>query len=225
MFFAGLTSAYVVSMSGGYWVDITLPSVLREHRGHRGEQCFAQFALMAARGSSTERRPMLADHWSWAWGLHVEPVPSGWKELIRRVTSLVARFWTATGVYGEDYTILLPRAPLVKEGEKYYHPDDGRASNPERRPGRAKNTAQLLLLRAYGRPPGPLGFGLLSLLVMMAMALLGRYHRNDHAGLWSGDRLLALPRGTLGLPPFVLPLCSLTLRPEYQPWQETQARP
>ena len=25
MFFAGLTSAYVVSMSGGYWVDIDVP--------------------------------------------------------------------------------------------------------------------------------------------------------------------------------------------------------
>src|SRR5690606_19356551 len=25
MFFAGLTSAYVVSMSGGYWVDIKVP--------------------------------------------------------------------------------------------------------------------------------------------------------------------------------------------------------
>ena len=25
MFFAGLTSAYVVSMSGGYWVDIKIP--------------------------------------------------------------------------------------------------------------------------------------------------------------------------------------------------------
>ncbi|MGV3638773.1 MAG: heme-copper oxidase subunit III, partial [Flavobacteriales bacterium] len=25
MFFAGLTSAYVVSMSGGYWVEVELP--------------------------------------------------------------------------------------------------------------------------------------------------------------------------------------------------------
>lgn len=48
MFFAGLTSAYVVSMSGGYWVDIRLPDAFLVSTGCIAvSSLFIQMALTA----------------------------------------------------------------------------------------------------------------------------------------------------------------------------------
>jgi heme/copper-type cytochrome/quinol oxidase subunit 3 len=77
MFFAGLTSAYVVSMSGGYWVDIKIPPAFLISTGAIVvSSVFAQLALMAAqKGRTRKRSPHAGDHFGARPGLHVEPIP------------------------------------------------------------------------------------------------------------------------------------------------------
>ena len=54
MFFAGLTSAYVVSMSSGYWVDITLPAAFYVSTAAiLLSSVFVQLALVAARSGAS----------------------------------------------------------------------------------------------------------------------------------------------------------------------------
>ena len=93
----------------------------------------------------------------------------------------------ATGVYGKDYTILLQGQALVmEEGSYYAATDEGRAKPLNADIDEQKNTASSYLYVLTAAHLAHLAFGLLSLMVMMAMAVLGRYQRNDHVGLWSG---------------------------------------
>ncbi|MBK9418877.1 MAG: hypothetical protein IPN62_16740 [Flavobacteriales bacterium] len=76
MFFAGLTSAYVVSVSGrllgGYQAA---ERVLREHQAILVSSVSMQLALMAARRALISSCSIIGRYTAPWWGLHVEPVP------------------------------------------------------------------------------------------------------------------------------------------------------
>jgi cytochrome c oxidase subunit 3 len=93
----------------------------------------------------------------------------------------------ATGEYGSDYTILRQGEPLVLESGSFYAASDEFRSKPlNAEIDEQKNTASSYLYVLTAAHLAHLVFGLLSLVVMVAMALLGRYSREDHAGLWAG---------------------------------------
>lgn len=188
MFFAGLTSAYVVSMSGGYWVDIKIPRAFFISTGAIVlSSVFAHLALSAARKGHPGRiAPLLlitlALGLVFTWGQF-----QGWKELTTKGNFLVSKVLDNNGVYGQDYTIRYQGVPLVLEGDQFYHPDDVARAKPLNADlDEQKNTASSFYFALTGAHLAHLAFGLLALLVMVAMALRQRYTTTDHVGLWSG---------------------------------------
>ncbi len=188
MFFAGLTSAYVVSMSGGYWVDIRIPNAFWiSTAAILVSSVFAQLALVAGRkGNSGTILPMLAITLVLG-GVFTWSQFKGWNELVEKGNFLVGKVLDNKGVYGEDYTILYQGVPLILENGNFYHPTDVAGARPLNADlDEKKNTASSFVYALTFAHLAHLAFGLLSLLVMIFMALRGRYTHNDHAGLWSG---------------------------------------
>jgi cytochrome c oxidase subunit 3 len=188
MFFAGLTSAYVVSMSSGYWVDITLPRAFYVSTGAiLLSSVFVQLALMAARSGGMRRVAPLLVGTLLLGGVFTWSQFEGWGELVAKGQYTVGRMVQATGEYGKDYTILRQGEPLVLEGGSFYAASDESRSKPlNAEIDEQKNTASSYLYVLTAAHLAHLVFGLLSLVVMVAMALLGRYSKEDHAGLWAG---------------------------------------
>ncbi len=188
MFFAGLTSAYVVSMSGGYWVDISIPrAFIISTVAIIASSGFAQLALVsAAKGRRSAIAPMLAITLVlgivFTWSQF-----RGWKELVEKGNFLVGKVTANTGVYGTDYTILLKGVPLLKEGDQFFHPDDaGRAKPLNADLDERINSSSSFFFALTAAHLAHIAFGLLGLAVMIVMALLGRYSAEDHVGLWAG---------------------------------------
>lgn len=188
MFFAGLTSAYVVSMSGGYWVDIKVPRpFIISTVAIAVSSIFAQLALNASnKGKSGSIAPFLLITlvlglvFSWSQF-------QGWKELTSKGNFLVSKVLDNRGVYGEDYTIRYQGVSLELEGDQFYHPEDVARAKPLNADlDEQKNTSSSFFFALTGAHLAHLAFGLLSLLVMVFMALQKRYTPTDNAGLWSG---------------------------------------
>lgn len=188
MFFAGLTSAYVVSMSGGYWVDIKLPQpFIVSTVAIVASSVFAQLALNAAeKGRTGTIAPFLAITLVlglvFTWSQF-----QGWKELVDKGNFMVGKVLDNKGVYGEDYTIRYQGIPLVLEDGRFFHPEDAARAKPLNADlDEQRNTSSSFLYTLTGAHLAHLAFGLLSLLVMVVMAVKQRYTPADNAGLWSG---------------------------------------
>ncbi len=188
MFFAGLTSAYVVSMSGGYWVDIKIPEAFLVSTGAiLVSSVLAQLALRSAqRGNSRLVAPYLIGTLVlglvFTWSQF-----RGWKELTERGNFLVGKVLDNKGTYGDDYTIRFQGVPLIEEDGQFFHPSDASRAKPLNADlDEQKNTSSSFFFALTGAHLAHLVIGLLSLLVMVAMALKQRYTPADNAGLWSG---------------------------------------
>ena len=188
MFFAGLTSAYVVSMSGGYWVDIAMPQAFWISTvAIVISSVLAQLALWsAAKGRNSAVMPLLLGALLlgavFTWSQF-----QGWKELVAKGDFPVGKVLDNKGVYGTDYTIQYQGATLVLQEGYFYHPNDVEYSHPlNAELGEQKNTSSSFFYALTGAHLGHLAFGLLSLIVMIFMAKQGRYSPEDHVGLWSG---------------------------------------
>jgi cytochrome c oxidase subunit III len=188
MFFAGLTSAYVVSMSSGYWVDIRLPDAfLVSTVAILLSSVTAQLALIAmGKGRSQLVAPLLVA--TLALGLvFTWSQFQGWKALVDKGNHVVGKVLASTGTYGEDWTILRNGRTLVLEDGQFYLPTDEQRIKPlNAELDEQKNASSSYLYVLTAAHLAHLVFGLLSLAVMVAMAFMGRYTQEYHAGLWAG---------------------------------------
>lgn len=189
MFFAGLTSAYIVSKSGGYWTRITMPqpfywSTLFVLLG----SLTVHLALVAARrGNSRAVAPLVLA----TLGLGVAFTWSqfnGWKHLVHLgITWSPNKLEGLGGEYGVDFSITKDGQPLVAADGHWYKADDtarqyaldGEIAEEKDRTGPYFYT--LTIAHALH-----VAFGLLSLLVMFYMAIRKRYTAESHVGLWAG---------------------------------------
>ena len=188
MFFAGLTSAYVVSMSGGYWVDIAIPKAFWISTvAIVLSSVLVQGALWsAAKGKRTLITPLLVGTLVLG-GVFTWSQFQGWHELVAKGNFMVGKVLDNHGVYGVDYTIQFQGTPLILENGEFYHPKDEERTRPLNADlDEQKNTSSSFLFALTGAHLAHLAFGLLSLMVMIAMAARGRYGPDDHVGLWSG---------------------------------------
>lgn len=188
MFFAGLTSAYVVSMSGGYWVDIAVPDpFIASTVAIVLSSVFAQLALNAA---AKDRARMVAPFIACTLllgGLFTWSQFQGWKELVQKGNFMVGKVLDNKGIYGTDYTIRFQGEALLLEGDRFYREGDVAHAKPlNAELDEQKNVSSSFFYALTGAHLAHLFFGLVSLAVMLVMALQKRYTRADHAGLWSG---------------------------------------
>lgn len=188
MFFAGLTSAYVVSKSGGYWVNIRIPQAFHlSTAAILASSVFAQLALTFTAKGRSKAVPSLLGLTLVLGLVFTWSQFQGWKAMVALGNYTTGKVLDNTGVYGEDWTITRNGSALVLENGNFYDPADG----PDARPRNAeldeqRNTASSYFYVLTAAHLAHLLFGLLSLLVMVLMAVKGRYTRSDHAGLWSG---------------------------------------
>ncbi len=188
MFFAGLTSAFVVSMSGGYWVRVDMPQAFHFSTGAIVlSSLFAQWSLSSARnGKRSLIGPLLVVSLLlgivFTWSQF-----RGWSQLVERGQYVVGKVTEIKGEYGTDYTITRNDETLVLENGKFYMPSDERRIKPLNADlEEYKNTASSYIYALTAAHLFHVAFGLLSLVVMIIMAFLGRYHQDMHVGLWSG---------------------------------------
>lgn len=190
MFFAGLTSAYVVSMSSAaFWVGFRLPGAFWTSTGLilLGSLTI-HLALVAARAGQVRRVAPLVGLTLLLGLAFTYFQVQGWGQL-RGMGHFFSfsNILQPTGVYGTDYTISHEGVPLVKEGEQYFRPDDMARTRPlnAEMAEEVNGASQYFYVLTWAHFIH-VAFGLLSLVVMLVMALMGRYTAQENVGLWAG---------------------------------------
>lgn len=189
MFFAGLTSAYLVSKgSSNYWVLFKLPAPFWWSTAFiLASSATVHMALAKARkGHKRAVAPWLL----LTLGLGLCFTFSqfkGWGQLLDDGYALVGRLKSVNAEYGTDYTIERRGETLVKQGEAYYLPEDEAFSHPlNAEMDESLNTASSYFhVLTYAHFAHIIG-GLIALAVMSVKALLGRYGRENYQGVWAG---------------------------------------
>ncbi|MBL7962941.1 MAG: hypothetical protein JNM31_03765 [Flavobacteriales bacterium] len=188
MFFAGLTSAYVVSMSSGYWVRIALPTAFYVSTAFiLLSTLTVQMALTSARkGVQGRVAPLLVATLVLGLGFTWSQV-KGWSQLVEKGNYAVGGILRNSGEYGRDYTISRQGVQLEMVDGRFYLPEDTRRMNPlNAELEEQKNTASSYLYTLTFAHMAHLFFGLLALVVMLVTALRGGYAAGQEVGLWSG---------------------------------------
>lgn len=189
MFFAGLTSAYLVSKGGAtYWVNFHLPKAFWWSTGFiLVSSATMQMALGHARN---DRRRQVAPFVLLTLVLGLSFSASqfkGWNDMLNDGYALVSRLKSLKGEYGTDYTIERRGLTLVKKGDEFFLPDDTdfeHPLNPEM--DQVLNSASSYFYAlTYSHFAHILG-GLIALVVITIKAFMGRYGREEHQGLWAG---------------------------------------
>ncbi len=188
MFFAGLTSAYLVSKSSGYWVHFDMPSAF--HISTAAVVVSSIFAQMALGAAKNDRRKAIGPLLVITLALGIVFTWSqfkGWSQMVDQGLHVVGKLTDIKGEYGTDYTISRNGEVLVLENGEFYLPSDEmrqRPLNPDIQ--EYKNTASSYVYALTAAHLAHLAFGLVSLVIMIVMAFMGRYSSRWHAGLWSG---------------------------------------
>ncbi|MGB3525650.1 MAG: cytochrome c oxidase subunit 3 [Flavobacteriales bacterium] len=189
MFFAGLTSAYLVSKgSSNYWVNFKMPAPFWWSTGFiLISSATIHMALIQAR---KDHKRSVAPWLLLTLGLGLCFVFSqfkGWGDLLNDGYALVARLKSVNAEYGTDYTIERRGETLVKQGEEYFLPDDTGFEYPlNAEMDESMNSASsYFYVLTYAHFAHVFG-GLIALLIMSVKALMGRYGKENHQGLWAG---------------------------------------
>lgn len=189
MFFAGLTSAYLVSKgSSNYWVNFSLPTAFWWSTGYiLVSSATIQLALVQARkGNKRAVAPFVVI--TLALGVCFSASQfKGWNSLLHDGYALVGRVNNVNTEYGKDYTILRRGIPLVKQGDLYFLPEDAAHEHPlNAELDQSMNAAgSYFYVLTYSHFAHIIG-GLVALVVISIKAFLGRYGRENHQGLWAG---------------------------------------
>jgi len=188
MFFAGLTSAYVVTMTNAFWVDFDMPQAFIWSTVFIVISSVSlQAALVAAkRGKKGAIMPLLLVTLLLG-GAFTYSQFSGWSELVNEGNYLTGKLENIKSEYGVDYTIKKNGVALEMVGDKFFSPEDVNRENPlnaELREQRNNSSAYFFTLTFAHL--AHLAFGILSLIVMVVMAAMSRYTARDHVGLWAG---------------------------------------
>jgi cytochrome c oxidase subunit 3 len=189
MFFAGLSSAYVVSKgSTDYWVTFRIPKAFYYSTAIiLASSLSIQLALvMAKRGKGRATAGLLVLTLALGIGFTWSQF-KGWGELIDNGYNVVGKVMNAKGTYGTDFTILRKGLPLELADSSYYAADDPQHTRPlNAEIDEYKNTASSYFYILTAAHWIHLLVGLIALVFMAVNALLGRYTAEDHVGLWQG---------------------------------------
>lgn len=188
MFFAGLTSAYVVLMKGEFWVDIKLPQAFLYSSVIIVASSIAMiFAVRAAKNSnSAMTRTMLGVALTlglaFAWSQF-----QGWGQLIDSGNFVSGSVENIKGEYGTDYSVFFKGKELVLEDGKYYFPDDKMRDEPlNDRVLRKSNTASSFIYALSGLHLLHLAGGLIYLVYLMIRSIRTPYTAQNNLSLRQG---------------------------------------
>lgn len=189
MFFAGLTSAYIVSMSGGYWTRIRMPEPFYWSTAFvlLGSLTI-HAALTAARaGRSALVLPLVLATLVLGLAFSASQV-KGWGRLVEiGITASPNKLLALGGTYGVDFTVTKDGQALVPAEGHWYAADDTGMQHPlDAEIAEQKDRTGPYFYTLTAAHFAHMAFGLLSLVVMALMALRKRYTPESHVGLWAG---------------------------------------
>ena len=125
MFFAGLTSAYVVLMQGEFWVDIAIPTAFFYSTGIiLVSSLTIKLAVDASKKGDQQRLRMMVILTLLLGFAFAVSQFQGWKQLIAIGSHVSGNIESLSGEYGTDFTVIFKGQELVMEDGKYYFPDD-----------------------------------------------------------------------------------------------------
>jgi len=131
MLFAGLTSAYVVTMGGGFWVDINLPNAFYYSSFVIiASSIVYWFAMKQLQAGNVKfyRHGLII---TFLLGLLFTYFQfSAWGELVEKGNYVSDDIGNVKGEYGVDYTITYQGMELVYEDSKFYFPSDRERKEP-----------------------------------------------------------------------------------------------
>jgi cytochrome c oxidase subunit 3 len=190
MFFAGLTSAYVVSKASiEYWVVMKLPSafIYSTVLILIGSLPMHLALNYSRKGRQQYVAPLITLTLLFASGFTYFQF-QGWshyKSLGNYMS--FSNVLQPSGVYGQDFVIEADGLPLVKQGDEFFHPEDKQMTKPlnSDMSEQVNGSSQYFYVLTWAHITH-VGFGLVSLMVMIFMAFLGRYSQDDNVGLWAG---------------------------------------
>lgn len=189
MFFAGLISAYLVSMSGGYWTRITMPApfLWSTVLVLAGSLTIQLAVSSVAQGRTKLTLPLILA----TLGLGIAFTASqfkGWKQLVQiGITWSPNQVLAIGGEYGADFVLTKDGAPLVPADGHWYKSDDLAREHPlDAEIAEQRDRTGPYLYTLTIAHVAHVAFGLLSLVIMAFMALVKRYSADNHVGLWAG---------------------------------------
>jgi cytochrome c oxidase subunit 3 len=190
MFFAALSSAYVVSKSStDYWLSFRIPAAFYYSTAIIvASSLTVQMALITVRkGNGRGAALWLAITLALGIAFSYSQF-SGWTELVARKMSLVTDKITMTkGVYGVDYTVARRGVTLDEVDGQFYLPTDlARAKPLNAEMADFWNAASgYFYVLTVGHWAHLLG-GLLVLAILSIKTFMGRYNAAYHTGVWQG---------------------------------------
>lgn len=125
MLFAGLTSAYIVSMSGGFWVEVSMP---------KGFYWSTGVLLLCSLTMFLSKKSLLGGNITRSKTLVIVTFLLGiaftalqfrsWNQLIEKGNYLSSGMSQLKGEYGTDYTFFYEGETLEKVDGEFYAPSD-----------------------------------------------------------------------------------------------------
>lgn len=188
MFFAGLTSAYVVLMNGEYWVDIKIPTAFYYSTAIiLISSLTIKFAVNASKKMNQAMvRGMLLLTFLLGIAFSVAQF-QGWSYLLSIGSHVSGNIESMEGVYGEDYTVYFKGQKLVLEEDKFYFPDDHQRSEVlnERVLGKS-NTASSFIYTLSGLHLVHLLGGLMYLIYLVIKSYRVQFDASNNLSLRQG---------------------------------------
>lgn len=176
MLFAGLTSAYVVTMGGGYWVDIAMPKGF-----YYSTVVIVLSSLVYWWGTSQYKGGKYKNYRhaliiTFLLGLGFTYFQfQAYSELVHEGNYFTGDIGNISGVYGEDYTISYQGRQLVYNEDKLYMPNDIDYRQPlNSEINKQFNAASSYFYVLSGMHLLHLFGGLIYLFVIIVMSFLGR---------------------------------------------------
>jgi cytochrome c oxidase subunit III len=182
MLFAGLTSAYVVSMNGEFWVNISLPEAFYTSTIIiLASSATIQVAVVAAKKNN---QALLKIALLVTFFLSIAFTVSqyqGWNQLFAKGQHVSGYFESITGEYGKDFTITFKGKELIYDGGKYYFPEDLAKQNPLNGELEAKSnrSSSFMIMLSALHVLHLLG-GLVYLLLVIIMAMINKFGSSNY---------------------------------------------
>ncbi len=185
MFFAGLTSGYIVIQSDGFWVNIEPPVAFFYSTAIiLISSLTMNLALSAAKkGDGKQILTYLLITTVLGIGFMFSQF-RGYSELIQKGNYLTAKIGQVKGQYGKDYTFSYQGKELIREDGKFYRPSDRKRENPlNDELNSTSNTASSFIYVLTGAHMAHLAGGLIYLLVIVVRTLRKRVGPDNLLGI------------------------------------------
>lgn len=188
MLFAGFTSAYVVSMSDGFWVNLELPSAFWISTIFIALSSITMIlAFKAAKNNQVAQVKIYLIVTLVLALVFTKSQFTGWSQLMETGNYATGSNETVNGVYGVNYTFLYAGEELVYENGEFYLPSDSARELPlKTKIEQSKNTSSSFMYILTALHLIHLVGGFLYLIALLIGAFKNKYNSENYLRIQLG---------------------------------------